>query len=237
MELKLSWINCLLFYVRCGHCKKLAPEWAAAANRIKANQNIHANLAKVDATESVGLANRFNIKSFPTILYFQGNTNEVNSSVYDGGRTALEITAWIRKKMSSRVSMLYSMEELNQLQEENDAVVLGLFADTSSKAAISFNEYAFNSKLDEHITSVFVVSSSGEISTILNSSMNSVVVLKTFDENCRDYVIDNQDSAIDDEALNACIGVGGDVLALDDSTFDDAIVLHRRLLVNFYAPW
>ena len=53
----------------CGHCKKLAPEYSKAAQRLLKN-NPPVRIAKVDATENSGLAQRFNIEGYPTLKYF-----------------------------------------------------------------------------------------------------------------------------------------------------------------------
>ena len=53
-----------------GHCKKLAPEYEAAAEVLKA-QDPPLTIAKVDATEQKALAERFEIKGFPTLAWFK----------------------------------------------------------------------------------------------------------------------------------------------------------------------
>jgi len=53
----------------CGHCKKLAPEYEAAAAILSA-QDPPLTIAKVDATEAKGLADRFSIKGFPTLFFW-----------------------------------------------------------------------------------------------------------------------------------------------------------------------
>jgi protein disulfide-isomerase A4 len=52
-----------------GHCKKLTPEYAAAA-KILGERNPPLYLAKVDATENNALAERFEVKGFPTLHWF-----------------------------------------------------------------------------------------------------------------------------------------------------------------------
>merc|ERR1711990_173742 len=64
----------------CGHCKKLAPEYAAAAGILK-DKNMH--IAKVDATENNSLAERFEVRGFPTLYWFVDG----QKSEYGGGRT------------------------------------------------------------------------------------------------------------------------------------------------------
>ena len=59
-----------LMCVCSGHCKKLAPEYAAAAAEL-ATQNPPIYIAKVDATENNALAERFEVKGFPTLIWFR----------------------------------------------------------------------------------------------------------------------------------------------------------------------
>jgi len=75
----------------CGHCKKLAPEYAAAAGILK-DKNMH--IAKVDATENNSLAERFEVKGFPTLYWFVDG----QKSEYGGGRTTDSIVSWVSKK-------------------------------------------------------------------------------------------------------------------------------------------
>lgn len=50
----------------CGHCRMLAPEYAAAATELKGV----AALAKVDATEDGELAEKYEVQGFPTVYLF-----------------------------------------------------------------------------------------------------------------------------------------------------------------------
>mmetsp|Transcript_43814 Transcript_43814/g.80005 ORF Transcript_43814/g.80005 Transcript_43814/m.80005 type:complete len:483 (+) Transcript_43814:76-1524(+) len=81
----------------CGHCKKLAPEYEKAAASLTSTG---IPLAKVDATEAKELGTRYNVKGFPTLIWFEdGNKNE-----YDGGRTAEEIIEWVKSMTGPAVS-------------------------------------------------------------------------------------------------------------------------------------
>ena len=73
----LSFIKCFL---RCGHCKTLAPEYAKAAKKSK-----DVPLAKVDATVETELNKRFKIEGFPTLKFWKDGENPID---YDGGRDA-----------------------------------------------------------------------------------------------------------------------------------------------------
>lgn len=72
----------------CGHCKKLAPEYEKAAGNLKSKG---IKLAKVDATEEKDLASKYNVKGFPTLLWFEDG----KEASFDGGRTADSITEWV----------------------------------------------------------------------------------------------------------------------------------------------
>ena len=53
-----------------GHCKKLAPEYAAAAE-ILAKEDPPQFLAKVDATVEKDVAEKYGIQGFPTLIFFK----------------------------------------------------------------------------------------------------------------------------------------------------------------------
>ncbi len=53
----------------CGHCKKLAPEYAAAAAELK-SKGSKAVLAKVDADSEKDLGTKFDVSGFPTLKWF-----------------------------------------------------------------------------------------------------------------------------------------------------------------------
>lgn len=68
---------------RCGHCKKLAPEYESAA-KILAEHTPPVPLAMVDATEETQLANRFAIDGYPTLKVFHNGL----AYDYEGPRSA-----------------------------------------------------------------------------------------------------------------------------------------------------
>jgi len=72
----------------CGHCKKLAPEFERAAQSLK---NSGVSLGKVDATEEKDLAKSYDVKGFPTLMWFE----DAQKGEYTGGRTASSIVDWV----------------------------------------------------------------------------------------------------------------------------------------------
>lgn len=60
----------VMFYAPwCGHCKRLKPEYEKAAFTLK-SQTIPGLLAALDATKETAIAERFQVKGYPTLKYF-----------------------------------------------------------------------------------------------------------------------------------------------------------------------
>jgi len=82
----------------CGHCQRLAPEWAALATSLKGEVKV----AKIDATESKGLGARFGVQGYPTIKFFPSGPKDDSSVVdYDGPRSESGMADWLRERTAS----------------------------------------------------------------------------------------------------------------------------------------
>jgi thioredoxin-like negative regulator of GroEL len=57
-------------HIYSGHCKKLTPEYEAAAETLAKNDPPFF-VAKVDATEQKKVAEEFGVQGFPTLKWFQ----------------------------------------------------------------------------------------------------------------------------------------------------------------------
>ena len=55
----------------CGHCRRLAPVYAAAARRVaNAETPLTTAFAAIDATANEAVAEQYSISGFPTMLVF-----------------------------------------------------------------------------------------------------------------------------------------------------------------------
>merc|ERR1712066_1158624 len=156
----------------CGHCKALAPEYAKAAGAL-AEKDSPIKLAKVDATEESALAEKFEVRGYPTLKFFKNG----KALEYGGGRTADTIVNWVEKKTGPPAKALANAEEAKAFIDGKTVAVFGCFKDEATdgakaflSAASSMDDVAFGITGDEALCSEYGVSGEG------------VVMVKTFDD-------------------------------------------------------
>merc|ERR1711976_471744 len=106
----------------CGHCKALAPEYAKAAGLLT-EKDSPVKLAKVDATEEPKLAEKFEVRGYPTLKFFKNG----KPMEYGGGRTAETIVSWVEKKTGPPAAALADAEAVKTFVEGKTVAVLGCF--------------------------------------------------------------------------------------------------------------
>jgi len=117
----------------CGHCKALAPEYAKAAG-ILAEKDSPIKLAKVDATEESTVAEKFEVRGYPTLKFFKNG----KAMEYGGGRTADTIVSWVEKKTGPPAKTLASVEDAKAYADGKSVAIIGFFKDETTDAAKAF---------------------------------------------------------------------------------------------------
>ncbi|KAA8914824.1 putative disulfide isomerase [Sphaerosporella brunnea] len=86
----------------CGHCKKLAPVWEELADSFATTKD-KVTIAKVDADEHKSLGQKYGIKGFPTIKYFDGKSNKPID--YDSKRDLESLQQFIAKQSNVKAKV------------------------------------------------------------------------------------------------------------------------------------
>jgi len=125
----------------CGHCKRLAPEYAKAAKKLKEKGGIP--LAKVDATAEADVAKRFDIKGYPTIKLFRKGEPEE----YEGGRTSDTIISWIERMTGAAFDIVADIGEAKKRATEEAVAFIGHFKSKESESFNMFESVADSNRL------------------------------------------------------------------------------------------
>lgn len=75
----------------CGHCQRLKPTWDTLAKRPGV---AGVKVSKVDCTASTKTCGEFDVKGYPTILYFR---NGKKLDTYDGAKSETELREYINR--------------------------------------------------------------------------------------------------------------------------------------------
>ncbi|XP_075496228.1 protein disulfide isomerase-like 1-4 [Primulina tabacum] len=126
----------------CGHCQALAPEYAEAAAELKDEEVV---LAKIDATEEMELAQKFDVQGFPTLYFFVDGIQKP----YTGHRTKDSIVSWLKKKIGPILQNITTIEEAQSILASQDILVLGYL---ESLVASDSEELGAASKLEDDVS-------------------------------------------------------------------------------------
>ncbi|XP_032650064.1 protein disulfide-isomerase A3 [Chelonoidis abingdonii] len=121
----------------CGHCKRLAPEYEAAATRLKGI----VPLVKVDCTANSNTCNKYGVSGYPTLKVFRDGEE---AGAYDGPRTADGIVSHLKKQAGPASVALHSVADFEKFISDKDASVVGFFKDAFGDAYSEFMKAASN---------------------------------------------------------------------------------------------
>ncbi|XP_027324703.3 protein disulfide-isomerase A2 [Anas platyrhynchos] len=167
----------------CGHCQRLAPEFAQAAARLR-NGSEAVRLGKVDATAQTALSNEFGIHAYPTLKLFRDG-NRTHPLAYSGRMDAEGIVRWMQRRAGPSTTLLQDTDTAAAFINAQDIVVVGFFKDLQGEAAQAFYEAA-----GEVVDVAFGVTKADELFEAYGLSVDTVCLFKKFDEGRTDFPVD-----------------------------------------------
>lgn len=129
----------VMFYAPwCGHCKRLKPEYARAAELLRESDPPIA-LAKVDCTEGgKETCNKFSVSGYPTLKIFK---NGEVSQDYNGPREAVGIVKYMQAQTGPASKDLLKVADAEAYLKVQETTVIGLFEKESDLKTV-FLKYA-----------------------------------------------------------------------------------------------
>ena len=132
-------------------------------------QNSEAKLGKVDATIESELAEKYEVKGYPTLKFFRkGNPVE-----YNGGRQSEDIVNWVIKKSGPAVKEIATVEEAKALIDSQNVVFIGFFKDQTSDNAKIYLD--IGNAVDDY---VFGISSNDDVFSEYGAEDGKVILFK-----------------------------------------------------------
>ncbi|XP_015127878.1 protein disulfide-isomerase A3 [Diachasma alloeum] len=130
----------VMFYAPwCGHCKRLKPEYAKAAELLRGNDP-PITLAKVDCTEAgKETCSKYGVSGYPTLKIFS-KSKMVRE--YDGPREAAGIAKYMQAHGGPASKELKTKECRKAFLATDEVSVIGYFKDLKSPLAVALQEVA-----------------------------------------------------------------------------------------------
>ncbi|KAL7291385.1 protein disulfide-isomerase TMX3 [Trichogramma pretiosum] len=126
----------------CAHCKRLEPVWAHVAQYLHSTS---IRVGRIDCTRFKNVAHTFQIKGFPTIMFFKGD----QQFVYNGDRTRDEIVKFALRLSGPVVQEVTRTTSFDTLKKDREVYFLyvgersGMIWDIYHNVASIFQPHAF----------------------------------------------------------------------------------------------
>lgn len=134
----------------CGHCKKLGPEFATAADAL-ADSVPDVKLAQIDCTEERDLCANFEIRGYPTLKVFKGDASNVSD--YPGQRVSDSIISYMSKLTLPAVQTIDDAATLDsKIESLPESFILQVLPEGIEKSAANETFYQVADKYKENFT-------------------------------------------------------------------------------------
>ncbi|RPB29059.1 protein disulfide isomerase [Terfezia boudieri ATCC MYA-4762] len=155
----------------CGHCKALAPEYEAAATKLKEKD---IPLVKVDCTEEQDLCQEFGVSGYPTVKVFRGLES---NTPYNGARKTDAIVSYMTKQALPAVSIL-DKDTITAFKTA-DKVVLIAYLDADDKEATEAYTKAATAQRENFL---FGTTTDAALAKKEGVKIPAIVMYKAFDD-------------------------------------------------------
>ncbi|XP_053984991.1 protein disulfide-isomerase A3 [Hylaeus volcanicus] len=227
-ELERQENTLVMFYAPwCGHCKRLKPEYAKAAELLLGSDP-PITLAKVDCTESgKETCNKYSVSGYPTLKIF--SRSDVVSD-YNGPREAAGIAKYMKAQVGPASKELTGENCLKAFLNTDEVSIVGFFEKDDSPLATSF--HAVTKKLKEkvrfaHTTAKALLEKEGYKNTIV--LYRPKMLQNKFEPNTVQFEGENSIADVQEFINKNYFGIAG------VRTRENAAEFKNPLVVAYYA--
>lgn len=144
LPLKHEGMWLIMFYAPwCGHCKKLEPIWKHVDQTTAGKLPVR--VGRVDCTRFPNVANEFNVRGFPTVLFLKGDS----VFTYEGDRTRDDIVNFATRLTGPAVKSIENKLEFEDAKTKSELFFLfagqqdGPMWDTFKKVATAYQQHEY----------------------------------------------------------------------------------------------